>query len=204
MKKSWLALACLLLFSGCAKRAQEEPLRLSPEKSTTEQAKIGEQLGYAEAPLVLEYRLDSTLESVHYAVYRLENGSWLLQWQSSQMSPGKAGQILLFSDALNDGFSILLQCDNICVKDQLQVASSEVGGTGDALNKSVRLDEAILVDYEQEIPVLLQSAVNVELADGLDVFYHPEQWVNEEEIWVLTIRFSPSAQQSTPIQRIDA
>lgn len=207
MKKygtSFLMLSAFLLIgAGCQTRPETTAMTLEKTAFTQEESQIAQTLGYTADPLVCQFTADSKIASIHYAVYELQNEKWEKRWDQDQESPGTGGRISVFTDQLAEGVSIIMQCNNICVKDQLQMKNPDfTANTALTLNTAV-MDSDMPLAYSQEIPLIFQlySDDLYSLAYDADLFHSPEKLSDDKNIWVLTVTFiSGDNRKLPPIQ----
>ena len=87
-----------------------------------------------------------------------------------------------------------MQCDNICVKDELRVDNPDFTLPEESVFSHTSLNKEIPLESAQEIPVLLQqiSADKQHNSVELDQFFNPDTFSDQDEVWALTLIFQTS------------
>lgn len=119
-----MSIAGLLLgfLSGCQQAPDPEAeFILEAASFNQEDTAIANQFGYSTEPQVFQFAADNTVQSLHYTVYKLnrENGKSSGLAIKAYLEP--AGASPFIATAYLAGYTLILQCDNICVKDELRV-----------------------------------------------------------------------------------
>ena len=121
-----LAGLLLSLLSSCQQTAgSKSELSLKAAAFNQEDAAIAKQFGYSSDPLIFQFTTDSSVQSLHYTVYTLNQGQWEAQWTGDQSLSGLRGRIAVYTDELPKGYTLIMQCDNVCVKDELRVENPD-------------------------------------------------------------------------------
>ena len=192
-----LCLAALFLgiVTGCSQKAASQPQSsLKPAVCNQEDIAIAKQFGYTADPQIFQFAADASIQSLHYTVYKLNQGQWEVQWASDQTLSGARGRIAVYSDTLPSGYTLIMQCDNICVKDELRVDNPDFTLPEEAVFSHTSFNKEIPLESAQEIPVLLQqiSADKQHNSVELDQFFNPDTFSDQDEVWALTLIFQTS------------
>ncbi|MCH1942395.1 hypothetical protein [Holdemania massiliensis] len=190
-----LAMLFLGIVTGCSQNVDSQPQSsLKPAAYNQEDTAIAKQFGYTADPQIFQFAADTAIQSLHYTVYKLNQGQWEVQWTADQTLSGARGRIAVYSDALPSGYTIIMQCDNICVKDQLQVDNPDFTLPEEAAFSHTSLNKEIPLEFTQEIPVLLQQISTDKQHNSveLDQFFNPGTFSDQDEVWALTLTFQAS------------
>lgn len=203
--RKFVFLLGLSILVGCTTSPQSTTLFLQEEKYNEEEKTVAKRLGYLEEPLIFHFKSDSPVKMLSYTLYTLEEGQWQQLNQHTQTLSGKAGRISFLTDQLTLGYTILLQCDNQCIKDQIH--EEQIKSSDDSfLLTSFTISEEIEFEFNQEIPVLLQAYSHEALdnAISLNTFFAPEQFVQSDaQAWVMTLTFYQAEEDNSMIKKID-
>lgn len=172
----------------------ESEFTLKAGSFNQEDTAIANQFGYSAEPQVFQFAADNTVQSLHYTVYKLNQGEWEVQWTGDQSLSGTRGRIAVYSDSLPAGYTLILQCDNICVKDELRVDDPDFTMPEGSVLSTASLKQEIPFQLNEEIPVLLQriSAENDTILVDLEQFFKPDTFAQHDEVWALTLIFQGS------------
>ena len=192
-----MSIAGLLLgfLSGCQQAPDpESEFTLKAASFNQEDTAIANQFGYSAEPQVFQFAADNTVQSLHYTVYKLDQGEWEVQWTGDQSLSGTRGRIAVYSDSLPAGYTLILQCDNICVKDELRVDDPDFTMPEGSALYTASLKQEIPFQLNEEIPVLLQriSTENDTILVDLEQFFKPDTFAKQDEVWALTLIFQGS------------
>ena len=192
-----MSVAGLLLgfLSGCQQVPElESEFILKAASFNQEDTAIANQFGCSEKPQVFQFAADSTVQSLHYTVYKLNQGEWEVLWTGDQSLSGTRGRIAVYSDSLPAGYTLILQCDNICVKDELRVDDPDFTMPEDTVLSTASLKQEIPFQLNEEIPVILQriSTENDTILVDLEQFFKPDTFAKQDDVWALTLIFQGS------------
>ena len=192
-----MSVAGLLLgfLSGCQQAPDpESEFILKAASFNQEDTAIANQFGYSAEPQVFQFAADSTIQSLHYTVYKLNQGEWEVQWTGDQSLSGTRGRIAVYSDSLPAGYTLILQCDNICVKDELRVDDPDFTMPEGSALLTASLKQEIPFQLNEEVPVILQriSTENNTILVDLEQFFKPDALPKQDEVWALTLIFQGS------------
>ena len=192
-----LCLAGLLLslLSSCQQTAgSKSELSLKAAAFNQEDAAIAKQFGYSSDPLIFQFTTDSSVQSLHYTVYTLNQGQWEAQWTGDQSLSGLRGRIAVYTDGLPKGYTLIMQCDNVCVKDELRVENPDFSMPEQAVLSTAVLSEETSWTKGREFPILVQQISTHENkgAVNLEQFFKPDHFSDQDEVWALTLIFQES------------
>ena len=190
-----LAGLLLSLLSSCQQTAgPKSELSLKAAAFNQEDAAIAKQFGYSSDPLIFQFTTDSSVQSLHYTVYTLNQGQWEAQWTGDQSLSGLRGRIAVYTDELPKGYTLIMHCDNVCVKDELRVESPDFPMPEQAVLSTAVLSEETLWTKGREFPILIQQISTHENKDAvnLEQFFKPDHFSDQDEVWALTLIFQES------------
>lgn len=203
LKRWFVFLLNLLILAGCAAPSQSTTLYLHLEKYNEEEKAAATRLGYQEDPLIFHFNSDTTVKTLLYTFYTLEEGQWQRLNQHIQALSGKAGRISFLTDQLILGYTILLQCDNQCVKDQIH--EEQLKNIDGSFQLTSFINEEIELEFNQEIPILMQAYTQdtLDSAISLNTFFTPEQFTQTDiQVGVMTLTFYCAEDNDSMIKKI--
>lgn len=173
-------------------------LYIEPAVLTQQEENILKLIGSTEnSNLIIDFNLDDSVKSMEYSVYRLNDDTWEPKSISRQVLTDSKGRLSLSFERLSEGFRMAIQSENNSGSTKHFTLPEDMTEEQIALSKmgigSTRLSNKTLVEYEKEIPIVLQVITkNNEIRLTLDGFENPEEYtkMDYEAVYTVTIKFS--------------
>lgn len=187
-----LILSFTLIVVACNKE-NEVVMELTKAKLTEQEENLIELLAVDTHAKIFDYTVDDTVKWVWINSYKLdENGNWQLVSGGENRISAKSGRIALDFHIIGEGMRIALQDDNGI--HATSYTSNESMDTSNMTMAISSVNETIEIEYEKEIPLVIQvvTSQNGITSYNVDYFFQPQEYLNldYEDVYAVTVTFS--------------
>lgn len=185
--------ALLLLLTGCRAGDTTPDMYIQPASLTEKEENIAKLLGADQGQMILDYKVDDTVQSMSVCTWELVDGEWAPFTVGGGMACNAAeGRIAIGFDLIPDGLRIAVQDENGYFASEHH--SAEPMDTGTMGRATSRFSERAELEYGREVPLAVQivTAKNEIRSFVPEYYFTPEEYVQYgyEHVYAITIAFS--------------
>ncbi|MBS6645152.1 MAG: hypothetical protein KH366_16365 [Clostridiaceae bacterium] len=186
-------ISALLTLISCSSAPGKPALYIEKAVLSQQEEKIVQLLGADSGACIYDFVLDDKVKSIQINTYQLKDGKWeLISGGGGQQFSDTKGRLALSFENISEGLRIAVQSENESGSTEYSTDPLEQNsGMGRATSMLNDLKE---INYDQEIPLVIQIMTSKSSIYSLDVdyFFEPGQYeeYGYESVYAVTIRFS--------------
>lgn len=186
----------ILMLTACSSKVIDkkiEEMYIQKAELSMEEQAILDLVGQKDFPYIVDFVVDDNVKSLQINTYELENGDWEIISGESRVFEDNYGRIALTFDNIGKGMRIAVQSEHERGSNSYRAdIKFDFKGMGTATSF---LTDKIIVEYEKEIPLVIQIHTKKNQISSLNPeygFYEPEEYktLGYEKVYAITCMFS--------------